>query len=361
MYYFATLFDKNYLNRGLALYQSMQLHIEHFTLFVLALDQSVFVYIKHQNKENLKGITLNDLEIKYPELVEAKSNRSTVEYYFTLSPVLPLYVLETYPDIDFITTLDADIFLFNSPKRLFDTFENYSIIITAHDFASNLKHLEIYGKYNVSFQSFRRDSEGLACLNEWKKQCLKWCFDRLDDDKFADQKYLDSWNSEFIGVLELSGKGVGIAPWNISKYKIRYKKKTVYCDEHPLIFYHFHGLRLINSKWFKHNLRGYKVTINSGIKNILYKTYLEILLQVSKGNLSNEQSQQRIIIHYTKAELKNILIKGYFFYYIFSGHFYYLFSRHLININLQPFLLIYKVFKYIFMLTSQILKRSLNK
>jgi hypothetical protein len=271
-----------------------------------------------------------------------------------LSPVLPLYALETYPDIDFITTLDADIFFFNSPKSLFDTFENYSIMITAHDFANNLKHLEIHGRYNVSFQSFRRDGEGFACLNEWKKQCLQWCFDRLDDGKFADQKFLDSWNSEFTRVLELSGNGAGIAPWNISKYKISYKNKVVYCGEHPLIFYHFQGLRLINSKWFKHNLmEDYKVNITSGIKNILYKTYLEILLQVSQGSLSNEQSIQRISIPYTKTELKNILIQDYTFYYLFS--------RHLINISLQPVLPVYKVFKYIFMLPSQILKRVLNK
>jgi hypothetical protein len=178
---------------------------------------------------------------------------------------------------------------------------------------------------------------------------VQWCFDKIDDGKFADQKFLDSWNSEFTRVLELSGNGAGIAPWNISKYKISYKNKIVYCDEHPLIFYHFHGLRLINSKWLKHNLKGYEVNITSGIKNILYKTYLELLLQVSQGNASNEQSIQRMSNPYTKDELKNILIKDYTFYYLFR--------IHLINIHLQPLLPIYKVFKNALLLPSLIIKQ----
>jgi len=349
MYHFATLFDKNYLTRGLALYSSMNEHIENFTLYILALDNEVVEYVENKNEDTLKVIKLTDIEKKYPELIEAKNNRSIVEYYFTLSPVLPLYMLETFPEIDFITTLDADIFFFSNPKPIFDKFKNYSILITKHDFFKELKHLIIYGKYNVSFQSFRRDKEGFDCLNKWKSQCLDWCYDILENDKFADQKYLDTWTSEYENVLEIAGSGAGIAPWNISKYNLSQKKNKFFCNNEELVFYHFHGLRYITKSIINHGLKAYKVKINKGSKSI-YAKYLKKVSALNKEINFTDNNIQRINRSYTKKELLHLLI--------FDHTFFYLLNIHLFEMHLLP---VYKVLKYTIFLPLLILKRLFRK
>ena len=122
--------------------------------------------------------------------------RSLIEYYFTLSPVLPLYVLDKFKE-SIIASLDADIFFFRIPAPIFDELGDRSIYIVPHRFRSYQADLLISGQFNVQCQLFRNDDVGKKCLHEWMQQCLEWCFDRYEDGKFADQKYLDSWPEKF--------------------------------------------------------------------------------------------------------------------------------------------------------------------
>ena len=320
MKYFATLFDYHYLSRGLALYQSMQMHIEEFTLYVLALDEAVVQYFKHKNHHSVEVIPLEFLEIKYPELLSAKKNRTTVEYYFTLSPVLPLYLLESNPQIEYITTLDSDIYFFSNPQSLFEQFRKYSIMITAHDFSEPIMHWEKYGKYNLSFQSFRRDAEGLTCLTKWKEQCLEWCYDRMEGERFADQKYLDNWTDQFKNVLVVQGKGAGIAPWNISKYSLTQKSGHTFCDEHPLIFYHFQGLRVISKNCIRHGLHLARVRSTGPMRKYVYASYIESLIQIRKNKIKRESEVLRFKPPKYFLQLIELLLKPSRFYFFHEVH-----------------------------------------
>jgi hypothetical protein len=196
--YFATYFDSNYLNRGIVLFNSLCRHSSlPVQLFILALDdQTVDHYTQHPD-ERITVISLARLEDHFPELASAKNNRNIVEYYFTLSPFLPLYILDVYDHIDRITTLDADICFYSDVATIFKEYTPASILITAHRFPDKLKALEIYGLYNVSFQSFKNDAHARACLEDWKIKCADWCYDRWDESgqRFADQKYQHNRNA----------------------------------------------------------------------------------------------------------------------------------------------------------------------
>jgi len=283
MFHFATLFDYNYLSRGLCLIDSLNATIsEDYKLYVLALDNHIVEYFDKPIYNNVKVITLDDLESCYPELLKAKGNRNKVEYYFTLSPVLPLYILENY-DCDRITTLDADIYFYSDPTQIFSHYQADSILITPHDFSSNIKFLEEYGYYNVSFQSFPRTTSSFQVLNDWKTKCISWCYDTLDPQTgyYADQKYLDFWKRGFDNVHDIELKTCGRAPWNLRDTKLDYRKGKILVDGKPLIYYHFHHLR-IYEKIIEHGLPLYGVSeITSEIKTI-YRKYIRCLIVHNK-------------------------------------------------------------------------------
>src|SRR5436190_9041293 len=105
---FCTLFDKNYLPYGLSLWYSLDKIIpNNFRLFVLCLDEVTYQFFIENNFNGIVPIKLNSLEENDNELLSAKNNRSIVEYYFTLSPCLPLYILKNWKDIDWVCSLDA--------------------------------------------------------------------------------------------------------------------------------------------------------------------------------------------------------------------------------------------------------------
>jgi len=313
MYYITTYFDSKYLSRGLVLYNSLKKHSEEFKLYVLCLDEVVFDFFG-RNAERYPDVirlTLGEIEDADAELLAVKSNRNQAEYYFTLSPCLPLYVLKRF-NLPHICSLDVDIMFFSSPAPIFDKLNLYSIIITAHDFIPALKSSEIFGTYNVSFQIFKNDSEGLECLQIWRKECINWCYDRLEDGKFADQKYLDSWPKNFSRILADNVPGAGAAPWNIEKYKITSQNGEVFLNKDKLIFFHYQGLRIINERLINHNLDSYKTNPRKIIMKEIYKPYIESLLSY-KGD---DSGIERLKSPERSSNLKYMIYeKDWFFFY----------------------------------------------
>ncbi len=155
--------------------------------------------------------------------------------------------MNSNPEIDFITYLDADLFFFADPKPIFEEIGDRSIAIIGHRYPPQLHHLLEFGIYNVGWLSFRRDENGLACLQRWRQQCLEWCYDRAEEGRYADQKYLDDWPESFQSVVVLRHKGANLAPWNLANYRIHRAQDRVWVDDDPLIFYHFQGFTQLKS------------------------------------------------------------------------------------------------------------------
>jgi len=248
MRHFCTYFDQRYLIRGLTLYHSLRAHAVPFKLWVLCFDDLTYEILSGLNLPDLKPVSLKEFEQDDEALLAAKQNRSLVEYYFTCSPSWPLYLLNSFPEIDLITYLDADLFFYSSPSPIFDELGDRSILIIGHRFPERLRAKEIYGIYNVGLLSFRNSEQGRECLEWWRASCLEWCHDYPEGGRFADQKYLDDWPTRFEQVVVLQNKGAGLAPWNWMNYKIQTKNGRMLVDGQPLIFYHFHALKILN-RW----------------------------------------------------------------------------------------------------------------
>jgi hypothetical protein len=217
MNHFCTYFDSGFMAQGLALWASLRRHEPEAVLWVLALDEAAAERLLGRGEANLRVVRLPEVESGDVELMKAKGNRSCVEYYFTLSPCWPLWLFRRNPGMGAVTYVDADMFFFSSPQPIIDEVEKVgaSVGIGEHRYPKTLGNLEKWGRFNVGVQYFRNDERGWAVLEDWRARCLEWCYDRVEGDRFADQKYLDTWPKRFGSAVHIyQSLGINAAPWN---------------------------------------------------------------------------------------------------------------------------------------------------
>ena len=243
--YFCTLFDSNYLIKGVAMLRSLATHMPDSRTFVLCMDEFTYEILQKLSVHNIELIHL--YEIEKEELLAIKGQRTKGEYCWTLTPYLPHYLLSNKLFIDEITYLDADLFFYSNPAEIFKEIKDAAISIIEHRFSPHLLELEIKGKYCVEWVGFKRTPEGFACLKKWRSQCIEWCHHRLENDRFGDQKYLDTWPSEYQSLHVIRHEGAGIAPWNYENYKFTEDRNgRIFSNNSLLIFYHFHQFQIID-------------------------------------------------------------------------------------------------------------------
>jgi len=293
MFHFCTFFDRHYIIRGLALYRSLVQHADPFVLWVLCFDDPSYDTLSTLNLPNLRPISLHEFEAGDTALLEAKKNRSQVEYYFTCTPSLLLYLFARFPQVDLLTYLDADLFFFSSPEPIYQELGEDSILIVGHRFPERLRHLEKFGIYNVGLLAFRNDLYGRECLRWWRKRCLEWCYDRVEEGRFADQKYLDEWPSRFRSVVVLQHKGAGLAPWNLADRRMRVSNEQLTVDNGRLVFFHFHGLKELKRWLYDPGLAPYRAPTDRLVKRHIYGPYIRELREVA-DRLSSVVDRPRI-------------------------------------------------------------------
>ena len=249
MRYFCTLFDSNYLLKGLAMLRSLEENCPSAHVYVLCMDDKTLHVLKSLELAFITCVPLADVEDE--ELLQAKQTRGVAEYCWTLSSCFTWHVIQTDSDIDLITYLDSDLLFYSSVAPLFEEIGQSSIAIIEHRFSPRLRHLEVNGRFCVEWVSFRRDDEGLACLSKWRRQCIDWCYYKLEDDRMGDQKYLDEWPDDYKSCHIIEHIGAGVAPWNYEQYHFRCDEgNNVLVNDNALIFYHFHQFQLLDNGRF---------------------------------------------------------------------------------------------------------------
>jgi hypothetical protein len=286
--HFATIFDINYLSRGLALYESLHKWHDNFILYVVCLDAEVRDYFLRNKLSGLEIIALAELEGEFPELNEVKRNMGYIDYLFTLSPFIPSIVLKKNPSVPFVCSLDCDQYFFNNTEFVFRRLDECSVLIMPHRFTKQVAHHIVYGKYNVSFQVFKNDEIGNKCLALWRSQCIEWCYDKLDGDRFADQKYLETWQSYFgDSIQDIDQIGMGLAPWNLDGKKIYSKKGFIFVNNEKLILYHYQGMRFVSKSLLNSGLSYYHVKPSVSVMRLIMYPIVKSLLRYQKKQVSD--------------------------------------------------------------------------
>jgi hypothetical protein len=243
--YFCTLFDSNYLLKGLAMIRSLERYCPGMKIHVLCMDDQTQHILDQLDMPFVDCIALKEIETE--ELLKAKADRGVAEYCWTLSSCFTWYVMQNYQDIDFLTYVDADLLFYSDVQPLFSEIGDASIAIIEHRFSPRLQDRAVNGRFCVEWDSFRRDEQGLACLTRWRNQCIEWCYYRLEDGKMGDQKYLDEWPGRFSNCHILMHPGAGIAPWNYSQYHFSVDDDgNITVNGTKLVFYHFHQFQILS-------------------------------------------------------------------------------------------------------------------
>src|SRR5947209_865301 len=281
---YCTYFDHNCLSRGLALYRSLQRQAAGSGLWVLCLSEACHRTLIALDLPDLVPVRLADFEAADPEVAATRALRSTVEYYFTCTPAWTLFVIAREADADWVTYLDGDLFFFASPEIIYRELADGAAAIIPHRYPARLARLRKFGTYNVGWVGARNAPDGIAIMQWWRAKCIEWCHDYVDGNRFADQGSLDWFPQLSTRVIVIDNPGANLAPWNIGNYRIDVRDDRVLIDKvHPLLFFHFQGLRK-GMRWFVFNShRSYGAPFSSEVRDHIYKPYVDELLAIEKS------------------------------------------------------------------------------
>lgn len=238
--HFVTLFDSNFLPMGMCLHASLMQHAQPFHLWILCMDELVEQQLNLLSLPHISLIPLREVETR--DLLGIKESRTRAEYCWTLTPFSPQFVFDRDLDVSQVTYLDADLYFFDSPRKLLQELEDSGkqVLITEHAYAPEYDQSATSGKFCVQFMTFKRANGGIRVLTWWQARCLEWCFNRIEDGKFGDQKYLDDWPERFPDEVHIASQNEKmLAPWNVRYFEEKNRSLAP-------IFYHFHSFRIIS-------------------------------------------------------------------------------------------------------------------
>lgn len=281
---FCTLFDSNYMDKGLVMYYSLLRNTDDFKLYVLAMDDICYGILVGMKNDKLIPIKLSEFEDK--ELKAARKNRSKGEYCWTCASSFIEYVIKKYNENQ-CTYLDADLYFYANPKCLLDEMENKTVQIVEHRFSDSIEdkqRLLVSGPYCVEFNTFKNERKAMELLHWWKKQCINSCTtENKKEHTLGDQTYLRGWGEKsFVSVLK--NLGGGVAPWNIAQYRLKKRNnhKIILTEkksgkDFELVFYHFHNISYYDVKTVNINIYQGYWGVDDNLIKIIYLPYLKEL------------------------------------------------------------------------------------
>lgn len=282
----ATVFDKNYLVRAIALRNSLYKFCPDSNVWFLCLDEESYSLTQKLNLKNTKIVSLD--EMNDSELMATKGSRTSVEFTMGSKASFLKYILDSknIEQGDQLVFIDADILFYSSAQKTFEkAFRSGTITLTAHKYPKEKEYLSsILGYFNSGLIFFINDQNARECIEDWRKQCIEWCSVAKEEGKYTDQMYLNDWPKKY-KIYELPDKGVNTGTWNIKRFKITKKNDYFFIDGDILVCYHAHGLKIYINK--NNKISAYPITI---FHSEIYKIYLDALNEAYAQILAVEPS-----------------------------------------------------------------------
>lgn len=242
-YNVCTLFDSNYLIKGLALIQSVINHAsQNIKWHVLALDGITSEYLR----SNFPDIDVLDFGPEFDqELYERSFNRPWRETCWSAAACLLNNLTHKLENSEYLVYLDADCYFYNDITKMLTCLESFNIAIHEHNFSEDRKEwLNKSGRFNVGAVAGVVGQEFITCTTRWREQVLESCESIPSLGKCGDQTYLNEWPELYPNLYIWESPGVGLAPWNLNNFPPLEMGSSLSVAKSDLFFFHFHGLEI---------------------------------------------------------------------------------------------------------------------
>lgn len=248
---FCMVVSRTRLIQAIACFLSLYKNMDNFKVYILCVDEKCYEFLKEINSDKIVLVTI--AELNREDLLAIKASRKLNQYCWTLKPGFIKHIFTLDDSINRVTYIDSDLFFYQNPNVIFENQPDASVLLSSGEIflpmyskKFNQTMQTLTGNFNSGFISFKKDINGLQCVNWWDKMCVDSCTSNPEDNKFGDQKYLDDMPFLFNNVYEITTQGINIGHWNYLKYKFTVSNDNVMVNNNKLIFYHFSGFRIIS-------------------------------------------------------------------------------------------------------------------
>lgn len=274
MRHYATLCDIHYLPRAIAMFTSLErLSSKPAWLHLLAMDEQTLEAVEELRGTNALIPGLVDdrgvITVQRWEGPDVRKDHTWTEFCWMMASQFCEWIFGEWTFPFDLTYLDADLYFWSDPETIHREIGKRSIGIIPHRFIPSKRYLERNGQMNVGWVTFKNNQIGRKCLKEWAAQCREWCYNRNEDGKFGDQKYLDEWPTKYGDAVHIiQNIGAGLAPWNYLNYEITEGPKA---DGVQAIFVHMHEFAELSHG--KYRLTNYALRPED--KKFIYEPYIK--------------------------------------------------------------------------------------
>jgi len=297
------IFDKNYLEKALALFESLDNRETYCNMHILCLDDDVEIFFK-QNSLNYSKIkittySLREIEKNFKELrdfkeekketnLETPFNKVFINYCWALTPFFCYYLIH-HKNLDHVLYCDSDLYFYDDILIALNEAKDCSIGIITHKHPYHLTGETSAGIYNVGIVYFKNDKNGRECTKFWKDLLLNPANEfSTKYGTCGDQKYLELFPTMFKGVKVLDDFAYG-APWCFHAYEYVSSRNVIYMGRRQiLLFNHFSHFNIRNNEWFHswNNEWGGSIHEMCDFVKDDYRQYFESIMRIrSRFNL----------------------------------------------------------------------------
>ena len=278
MHYYCTIVSKDYLHKGLVLYDSIKKYDMDFKMFFICMQDEVKDLLEKILQEKAVFIHIKAVEGQDRKLASVKAGRNEKEYAWTSKASIFLYLFNNYSELDHILWLDSDIIFYSSPEPIFSELSLCSVLLTRERFkGNNIKLNNVYGVYNTGLIGLRRDKNAVGFINWYRRKCIEWCYDKVHKGKWSDQMYLNKIHGNPGWIRVSKNTEINVTPWNIQGCMVKKLNDDIYVDGKKLIFYHYSGFKPLNAEEFE--LCTY-IELQEDVVKLLYVPYVNSYKQM---------------------------------------------------------------------------------
>lgn len=285
-----TIVSRNYLAYARTLSNSFKQFHPEISFYVLLVDELGDLKIDLK-EESFELIEVRTIGVKDFQRVAFRF--SILELNTNVKPSFLKFLMENKGHSK-VLYFDPDIMITRNVKPVFDSLDQYQIVLTPHTVVPILDNLRpseqdmlSTGAYNLGFIGVKNTPNGLTFLDWWADRCLTLGFSEIRTGLFVDQKWCNLVPCFFDGVGIIKDLGWNMAYWNLHERSLIKKgDRWVVNDKEPLLFFHFSGVGVNDGDKISKHTNRYDLNTRPELREI-FELYRSLLVKNGMNELKN--------------------------------------------------------------------------